>query len=336
MVTFLSGGTGTPKLLWGLESVFDPATVTVVANTGDDVEIGGLHVSPDVDSVLFERSNRMDRETWWGIEGDTTVTNDGLATLAAEMSIDSEPVYLSAERQIAGPRLGQWRRFRGVPEFMTLGDRDRAVHIARTARLQAGESLTTVTAALAHAFDIEATVLPMSDDPVATLIHTPTGVQHFQAFWVARAGEPPVDDVEFRGAETATPAPGVTQALSEPVIVGPANPVTSLGPLVAIDAIEESLHSVPVVAVSPFVGRTAFSGPAGKLMRAVGADPSTRGMAAEQPWIDVFVVDDADDELPDRPVVRTDTKIETRADARRVLETCCEALDAYTSCSNLG
>jgi LPPG:FO 2-phospho-L-lactate transferase len=325
MVTFLSGGTGTPKLLSGASEVFPPAETTVVANTGDDVELAGHLVCPDLDTVLFLDGGVLDRETWWGIEGDTGETHGELQRLAESAGLESGPRYLPAEAQTSGRRLARWRRFSGVAEFMHIGDRDRAVHLTRTGLLDEGATLTEATATLTDAFDLAVDLLPMSDDPVATLIHTPQGVMHFQEFWVARDGDPTVEGVEFRGADRAEPTDMVRSALSEPVVVGPSNPVTSIGPMVAIDAIEQALAETTVVAVSPFVDDEAFSGPAAKLMAAVGYEPSTAGVAAAYPWADAFVLDEADGTDLDRPVVRTDTAISDEADADRVARAVKEA-----------
>ncbi len=323
MVTFLSGGTGTPKLLTGVPAAVEP---TVVANTGDDIELGNHLVCPDLDTVLFLEGNVLDRETWWGIEGDTAATHDRLISLAAAAGIDPGPRYLSEDVQTAGRDLARWRRFSGVAEFMHIGDRDRAVHITRTSLLDEGHSLTEVTAMLGEAFEIDCSLLPMSDDPVASLIHTPDGLLHFQAFWVAYDGEPSVTDVEFRGAATAEPTDEVVSALAEPVIVGPSNPVTSIGPMLAIEGIPDLLESTPVVAVSPFVEDQVFSGPAAKLMEAAGYAPSTAGVAAAYPFADAFVLDAADGTQLDRPVERTDTQIATPDDAARVYAACDRAL----------
>ena len=326
MVTFLSGGTGTPKLLWGAAATFDLAEATVVANTGDDVELGGLFVCPDVDTVLFERADLLDRDRWWGIAEDTGRTNDALLDLADALDAD-EPGYLPEERQTAGRRLSRWRRFSALPEFMTLGDRDRALHHARTSLLDEGLSLTATTRRLADVLGVDAAVLPMSDDPVASLVHTPDGPMHFQEWWVARRGEPPVDDVEFRGADDATPTEAVLDALSEPVVVGPSNPVTSLGPVLALEGVREALAETTVVAVSPFVEDRVFSGPAADLMAATGREPSTAGVAEAYPFADAFVLDDADGTDLERPVVRTDTAMDAREDAARVARTVGRALE---------
>jgi LPPG:FO 2-phospho-L-lactate transferase len=327
MVTFLAGGTGTPKLLSGADPVFDPAETTVVANTGDDVELGGHLVCPDLDTVLFLEGGVLNRERWWGVDGDTTETHDRLQELADEAGLEDGPRYLRDGLQTAGRDIANWRRFSAVAEFMEIGDRDRAVHLTRTSLLDEGYTLTEVTERLATAYDLDRTLLPMSDDPVASIIHTDEGPMHFQEFWVARRAEPAVEGVEFRGAEAAAPTDEVLTALTEPVVIGPSNPVTSIGPMTAMDAFAEALDRTPVVAVSPFVEDRVFSGPAAKLMESVGHEPSTRGVAAAYEYVDAFVLDKADGTDLDRPVVRTDTTLDTAADAERVARACREALE---------
>ena len=343
MVTFLSGGTGTPKLLAGAESVFPPAETTVVGNTGDDVELAGHLVCPDLDTVLFLDGEVLDTETWWGIADDTATTHDELLRLADGGNLDDGPRYLSDEAQTSGRPLSRWRRFSGVAEFMHIGDRDRAVHLTRTGLLDEGRSLTEATRTLADAFGLERALLPMSDDPVATLIHTPggapssdastasparsaAGVQHFQEWWVAHRGEPTVERVEFRGADEATPTDAVLTALDDPVVIGPSNPVTSIGPMLAMEEFEDRLRRTPVVAVSPFVEDEVFSGPAADLMAATGYEPSTAGVAEAYPFADAFVLDDEDGTELERPVVRTDTAMDDAADAERVARSVEEAL----------
>jgi LPPG:FO 2-phospho-L-lactate transferase len=184
--------------------------------------------------------------------------------------------------------------------------------------LDEGRTLTAVTRTLADAFGLEIDLLPMSDDPVATIVHTTEGPMHFQAYWVFRRADPAVEDVEFRGADAATPTPAVRDALDDPVVIGPSNPVTSIGPMVAMEGFAAALASTPVVAVSPFVGSEAFSGPAPALMRGVGREASTAGVAAAYPFADAFVLDDDDPTALDRPVVRTDTRMDDADDAERV------------------
>ncbi|GCF12896.1 2-phospho-L-lactate transferase [Haloarcula mannanilytica] len=318
MVTFLAGGTGTPKLLAGADDVFSPAATTVVANTGDDIELGGHLVCPDLDTVLFLDGGVLDRETWWGIDDDTAETHAELTRLADAAGLEAGPRYLSDDAQTAGRDIARWRRFSGVAEFMHIGDRDRAVHVTRTSLLDEGRTLTEVTRTLADAFGLDRTLLPMSDDPVASIIHTPSGPMHFQEWWVGRNGEPPVEDVEFRGSEAAGATDAVLTALDDPVVIGPSNPVTSLGPMLAIDEIERALHETSVVAVSPFIEDTVFSGPAADLMAGVGLEPSTAGVSEAYPFADAFVLDDADSTPLDVPVVRTDTSLDGEADAERV------------------
>ena len=326
MVTFLAGGTGTPKLLSGAADVFAPADTTVVCNTGDDVELGGLLVCPDVDTVLFLAGDELDRDTWWGIADDTAETNAELHRLADAAGLDGGPRYLPDPKQTAGRDIARWRRFSGVAEFMHIGDRDRALHLTRTSLVDEGHTLTEVTRTLADGFDAPYEVLPMSDDPVASLIHTPGGLQHFQAWWVAHEGDPPVERVEFRGAAEAEPTDAVRTALQDPVVIGPSNPVTSLGPMTAMDDFRAALDRTPVVAVSPFVEDEVFSGPAADLMAATGHEPSTRGVADAYPFADAFVLDEADATDLDRPTVRTDTRMDDEEDAARVARAVADAL----------
>jgi LPPG:FO 2-phospho-L-lactate transferase len=328
MVTFLAGGTGTPKLLDGADGVFARDDVRVVGNTGDDVELGGLLVCPDLDTVLFHGGGVLDRETWWGIADDSHATNDELFALADAADLDGGPRYLPREAQTAGRDIARWRRFSGVAEFMTIGDRDRAVHITRTSLLDEGQTLTEVTRTLADAFGLDVDLLPMSDDPVATIVHTEEGEMHFQEYWVARRAAPAVEDVEFRGADEAVPTDETLAALSRPVVVGPSNPVTSIGPIRALPDVDEALAETPVVAVSPFVEDTVFSGPAGELMAGTGRDPSTRGVADAYPFADAFVLDTEDGTDLNRPVVRTDTRVDDADDANRVCRACAVALAA--------
>ncbi|MFC7210527.1 2-phospho-L-lactate transferase [Natronoarchaeum sp. GCM10025321] len=318
MVTFLSGGTGTPKLLDGAAASFSPDETTVIANTGDDVELGGLLVCPDVDTLLFQGGGVLDRERWWGIKGDTTRSHTALQELGEAMGIDDEPAYLPDEKQTAGRPLANWRRFSGAAEFMEIGDRDRAVHLTRTSLLDQGKTLSEVTTALASGFDIKVDVLPMSDDPVASMIHTPDRTMHFQEFWVAEEADPAVDSVEFRGSADAEPAPGVLEALEDDVVVGPSNPVTSIGPMLSVPGIGDALGSTNVVVVSPFIEGEAFSGPAAKLMQAVGAEPGSAGLETAFPFADAFVVDESDDTEFEQPTVETDITMDDRSDAARV------------------
>ncbi len=327
MVTFLAGGTGTPKLLWGADDVFEPSETPVVCNTGDDVEIGGLLVCPDVDTTLYSEGERLDRATWWGIDGDSTETHEAIGALADSAELESGPRYLPADAQTEGRDIARWRRFSGVAEFMEIGDFDRAIHTTRTGLLDEGRTLTEATATLADALGVERPVLPMSDDPVTTIVHTDEGAMHFQAFWVHRRAEPAIDRVEFRGSAEAAPTAAVRDALDDPVVIGPSNPITSIGPMVAMHSIQAALESTPVVAVSPFVDDRVFSGPAGKLLSASGYEASTAGVAEAYPFVDAFVLDTDDGTALDRPAVRTDTELGSPSDGERVCRAVREALD---------
>lgn len=327
MVTFLAGGTGTPKLLWGADGPFRPSETPVVCNTGDDVELGGVLVCPDLDTALFADAGVLDRETWWGVDGDTTETHDEIVALAEAAGLESEPRYLPADAQTSGREIARWRRFSGVGEFMEIGDRDRAIHVTRTGLLDEGHSLTDVTRTLADALGAERPILPMSDEPVATVVHTDEGPMHFQEYWVHHHGDPAVEDVEYRGADRAEPTAEVRSALDAPVVVGPSNPVTSVGPMLALDGFSSALRSTPVVAVSPFVGDRVFSGPAAELMAGVGYEPSTSGVADAYQFADAFVLDEDDPTDLERPTVRTDTALDGPDDAVRVRRAVAEALE---------
>lgn len=323
MTTFLSGGTGTPKLVTGVRNRDE---CVIIGNTGDDIELGGNLICPDLDTVLFLESGLLDRDTWWGIEDDSVVTHERIRELSAALGFDDSPRRLSDDAQVSGRDISRWRRFSGVGEFMQIGDYDRAIHHIRTSLIDEGYSLTEVTQRLIAAFDVGVSLYPMSNDPVATIIHTPEGELHFQEYWVAHRASPLVQDVEYRGSKTAGITDVVRRALSDEVIIGPSNPITSIGPMVAIDSFREAVCETRVVAVSPFIEDTVFSGPAADLLAGVGFDPSTRGVAAAYPYVDAFVLDTADSTALDRPVVKTDTTMESTEDASRVLDACHDAL----------
>lgn len=312
-VTFLSGGTGTPKLLDSAPELLDD--FSVVVNTADDVYVGGNLVCPDVDTVLYTLAGMIDRRGWWGVEGDTTATHEVLREYGGV-----EPRTVDAGRP-----LGQHRSFVGAENFMTIGDRDRALHVARTELLDAGVGLTEATRSLSDKLGVEAGVLPVSDDAVATWIETPESEMHFQEWLLRRHGEPEVQGVEFRGVEEAVGTEEVMSALEQPVVIGPSNPVTSIGPMLELGGVLEKLRDTRVAAVSPFVGGEVVSGPAADLMPAVGLSPDSLGVyEAYNSFLDVLVVDeDALEGLDGEvgcEVLRTDTLIETRSDSRRLLE----------------
>ena len=267
-LTALAGGTGAAKLLRGLGRIMDPRDLTVIVNTGDDALIWGLHVSPDLDTVSYTLGGVIDEQKGWGLTGETFHALDQIA------------------------------RF-GEPVWFNLGDRDLATHLHRTRLLREGRTLTEVTRSIAAALGVTATVLPMSDQPVRTRILGPDGWLTFQEYFVREKAQVEVRAVDYAGAAAAAPAPGVLDAIAgaDAVLVCPSNPITSVGPILAVPGLVEALGATPanVVAVSPIVGGAAVSGPAGRLMAAAGLPVSAAGVArAYGPWLDRLVFDEQD------------------------------------------
>src|SRR5882724_9099698 len=259
-VAALAGGTGAAKLLRGLAASLDPSALSVVVNTGDDAEVWGLHVSPDLDSVMYA----LDAGRGWGRADETFRC---LSAMAAY----------------------------GAPTWFGLGDRDLATHLVRTRALRAGHSLSTVTADLARALGVAPTILPMSDEAVRTTIRTPDGRLGFQEYFVRDKCQVEVVGVDYEGAERARPAPGVLAAIHDAdlVVVCPSNPVTSVGPILAVPGVAGALGATraSVVGVSPIVGGAAVSGPAGALLRARGLPVSPLGVArAYAPWLRALLI----------------------------------------------
>ena len=267
-VAAIAGGTGAAKLLRGLAALLPPRDLTVVGNTGDDTEIWGLHVSPDLDTVTYALAGLLDTARGWGLAGETFRCLEAMADLGAET-------------------------------WFNLGDRDLATHIWRTRALRDGAPLSAVTAELALRLGVAARILPMSDAPVRTRVRTPDGWLSFQEYFVREKAAVAVLEVEYAGAAAARPAPGVVEALRDAdlVCVCPSNPVTSVGPVLAVPDIVDTLVAARgrVVAVSPIVGGTAVSGPAAELMRARAWPVSPVGVAAAYaPWLRTLVVDRSD------------------------------------------
>lgn len=265
MIVVLSGGTGGAKLVQGLSRLVPHNDLTIIVNSADDIEWWGLHVSPDIDSILYALADSLSAQRGWGLENDS---------------------FRCLERMA---RLGQ-------AAWFSLGDLDLATHLVRTNLLRSGKSLTSTTAELARRMGIRAHVLPMSDDRVATMIDTPNTTLNFQEYFVRERHRVEVRAVRFEGAEHSKPAPGVIESIesSDAIILAPSNPVTSIGPILAVPGIREALRrtSVPIVAVSPIIGGDAFSGPAGVLMKRKGWPSTIAGVAqAYEDFLDVLVVD---------------------------------------------
>ena len=301
----LAGGTGAAKLLRGLDTLLERGAMTVVGNTGDDAEVWGLHVSPDLDTVCYTLGGLLDEERGWGLRDESFRT------------------------------LGEMVRF-GEPTWFNLGDRDLATHLHRTRLLAEGRSLSEVTAKLAADLGVRHAVLPMSDQPVRTRVLGPDGWLGFQEYFVREKTQVEVRAVEYTGAPEARPAPGLVEAIgaADAVLVCPSNPVTSVGPILAVPGIVEALHGTraPVFAISPIVGGRAVSGPAGRLMAARGLPVSALGIAqGYAPWLDILIIDDEDAALAPsieaagaRPIVASTLmtgRVEEMRLARRILET---------------
>jgi LPPG:FO 2-phospho-L-lactate transferase len=262
----LSGGTGTPKLLQGLRLLIPEEEITVIANTAEDIMISGNLVSPDVDTVLYLFSRQLDDTKWWGVKNDTFHTFQALKKM-------------------------------GLDEKLMIGDMDRAAHIFRSESMRNGASLTGATLQLSSALGIKAHILPMCDEKVDTMVDTTQGPMHFQDFWVGARGEPDVLDVHIKGVEKAKPTKEVLEALDveENVIIGPSNPITSIGPILALKGMRKMLTRKKVIAISPIIGDSPVSGPAGKLMEARGFPVSSQGVAeCYGDILDIMVIDQQD------------------------------------------
>ena len=263
MITFLSGGTGTPKLLRGMQELLDEREIAVVVNTAEDMWLSGNHLSPDIDTIMYLFANILDTSRWWGIRGDTYITHDLLMKL-------------------------------GVEEYIAIGDQDRAVNVARGEMLRGGMTLTGATVALCTKLDVFATVLPMTDTAVTTYVRTRRGDMHFQEYWVKHRGDVAIEGVTRRYRQPPVATTEVIRAIeaSDAVVIGPSNPVTSISPILECAGVREALRSKPVIAVSPFIGDAPVSGPAAALMRAFGREPSSAGTHdLYRDFVDIFIQD---------------------------------------------
>lgn len=276
----LAGGVGAARLLSGLVQVMDPAEITAIVNTGDDMVLHGLHISPDVDTVTYTLAGMDNRQTGWGLAGETWAAMGELEKLGGQ----------------------SWFR---------LGDRDLATHLYRTQRLSEGASLSEVTAELADARGVAVRLLPISDDPVRTrlTLEGPAGEDpvevDFQDYFVKLGHGVPVRAVRFQGADSARPGPGVLEAIAaaDLLVACPSNPVVSIGPLLAVPGVLEALvaRRSEVVAVSPIVAGAALKGPADRLLTELGHESSVVGVARlYAPWAGTLVIDEADAGLASR------------------------------------
>jgi LPPG:FO 2-phospho-L-lactate transferase len=268
MICVLSGGTGGAKFIDGLQQIMPAEEITVIVNTGDDLLWWGLYVSPDIDSITYSLSGMLSRERGWGVKGDTFLCLQAMAHL-------------------------------GEPTWFHTGDRDLAMHVLRSRLLAEGKTLSETTAIICDKLGVKAHVLPMSDSRVETRVDTPIGELSFQEYFVRRWYQDPVNSVRFAGASDAEPAPGVLDAIgaADAVIVAPSNPITSIGPILAVPGIREALvsRSGKIAAISPIIGNAAVAGPAGILMAAQGLPCSVSGVAqAYEDFLDILICDTRD------------------------------------------
>jgi LPPG:FO 2-phospho-L-lactate transferase len=270
MIVALAGGVGGARLALGLAAQLPPSRLTIVVNTGDDFEHLGLHVSPDLDTVMYTLAGVNNPATGWGRAGETWQ-------------------FMAALKQLGGPG------------WFNLGDRDLAVHLLRTQALRKGISLSAITTQLARRFGLRHAIVPMSDDPVRTRVKTSRGELAFQDYFVREQCRPRVQGFRFIGSRKAAAAPALQKLMHggtvRAVVICPSNPFVSVAPILSVPAIRAWLkqRDFPVVAVSPIIGGAAVKGPAAKMMRELGLDTSAAGVASHYgKWVDGWVIDRAD------------------------------------------
>jgi LPPG:FO 2-phospho-L-lactate transferase len=270
-ITALAGGVGASKLLLGLARTMDARDLTIIVNTGDDIILHGLYICPDMDIVTYTLAGSVNPQTGWGLAGDTFYTLKALARY-------------------------------GRDQWFNLGDRDLATHIHRTALLTGGQTLSQVAESIRRDWGVAAAILPMTNHPVPTTIVSELGEMHFQEYLVKHRAEPPILDIRFEGIESARPAPGVLEALTEAdgILICPSNPLISIGPILAVPGVRETLwrRRNRTVAVSPLVGGKSLKGPSDRMLADCLLDPTSCGVAQLYEDIaSVMVIDPADSGL---------------------------------------
>ena len=303
MILALTGGTGGAKLVQGLAAEIDPADLTIICNTADDAIFHGLHVSPDIDTIVYTLAGLNDEEKGWGLAGESFVALEQLRRLGQEV-------------------------------WFKLGDKDLATHILRTHLLRQGLTLSEVTRRIRTALAVKSEILPMSNDRIETRIVTANGEMSFQEYFVRERWAPEVKRVFFAGIHQSKPAPQVLQAIGKAagIVICPSNPVTSIGPILAVPGIRQALREAPgkIVGVSPIIARAAISGPAHMLMSAYDLEPSVSGVAKGYfDFLDVLMIDSEDQYLEGdiekigiKPVsasIRMDSRADKQRLARQVL-----------------
>ncbi len=265
MITVLSGGTGTPKLLQGIKEIVDPKELTIIVNTLENDYFSGVYVSADIDTVLYTMSDMINDEFWYGVKGDTFITHERLAEI-------------------------------GCPELLRIGDIDRATKIQKT-QLMEKYGLARACEIQAKNMDIESRIIPMSEEDSEITIVSDIGELEFHDFLIKHQSEPEVLDLKF---SNVAPSEGVVDAIrnSKAVIIGPSNPITSILPILSLEGVREALKDTYVIAVSPIIGSDAVSGPASKFMKALGIEVSSIGVAdLYKDFLDNIVIDDKDSNL---------------------------------------
>jgi LPPG:FO 2-phospho-L-lactate transferase len=266
-IVVLAGGLGGSRCVHSLALAAGPERVTAIGNVGDDLELWNLHISPDLDTILYTLAGLLDEERGWGVKGDT---------------------FAALERA----------RQQGREAWFTLGDQDLGFHSLRTGMLQKGQPLSEVTRRLAEELGVGVRLLPATDDRLRTKIQTRDGELDFQEWFVKRRHADRVEGVRFEGAEDARPAPGVLEAIAaaEVVVIAPSNPFVSIQPILAVPGIEDALRERPVAAVSPLVGGRALRGPLAEMMESLGHEPSAAAVRALYgDLVSTFVLDTADE-----------------------------------------
>jgi LPPG:FO 2-phospho-L-lactate transferase len=300
-ITALAGGIGASKFLLGLSRVMPPEDITVIANTGDDIELFGLRVCPDIDTVIYTLAGSINEETGWGIEGDTFETL-------------------------------KWIARYGETAWFNLGDRDLATHIYRTNALRQGRTLSEVTEHISCSLGVASRILPMTDLYTPTRVLTDEGEMHFQEYFVRRRCEPRVEEIRFENIEQAEPSAGVESAIldADRVIICPSNPFISIGPILAVPGIRQAIKqtTAEVIAITPIIAGRALKGPAADMLRDLGHEVSALGVAhVYRDIADLFVLDESDRELRSKiealgmRVMITNTVMSTLEEKQRLAET---------------
>lgn len=305
LVIALAGGVGAARLLRGLVQLIQPQNLVIVGNTGDDVELYGLHISPDLDIVMYTLAGIVDEAKGWGVSGDTFNCLDMLSKL-------------------------------GYETWFKLGDRDLAIHIVRTKLVKNGVTLSQATAELCRMLGVKAKLIPMTNEPVRTRVVSGKLRLEFQEYFVKRGTRDEVTDVSFEGAEKARPAPGVLEAIKEAerVVICPSNPILSIAPILSISMIRNELRNTKayIVGVSPIVGGKAIKGPADKIMTSMGLEASAYGVAKfYEDFLDHLIIDKVDEHQKERieglgvKVTVTDTIMRSLEDSVRLARVVMEA-----------